>query len=200
MQPKKERKDVIKSRLRILETAQSLFAEHGINNITMRKIATTAGIGQGTLYRHYAHKGEICQDLIQESSQEFVDKVSSYLQQNKEMSLQGKLVALIHYAVEFIDKHSNWLVYIQGPSCEEGQQIIYKSQVYTFLYAQVYELIAASPSMQNNKDGDAGFRTDALLATLTPDLYLFFKAQRGLTHEKIKQHIVNLYINPLFQQ
>lgn len=200
MQPKKERKDVIKSRLRILQTAESLFVEHGVDNITMRKIATTAGVGQGTLYRHYAHKGEICQDLLQESSQEFVDEVNSYLQQNREISLQGKLTTLVHFAVEFIDKHANWLVYMQGPSCEDGQQMIYKSQVYTFLYAQVYELIAASPSMQNTMDGDAGFRADALLATLTPDLYLFFKAQRGLTHEKIKQHIVNLYINPLFQE
>ncbi|AOZ93643.1 TetR/AcrR family transcriptional regulator [Paenibacillus crassostreae] len=199
MDSKKERKDVIKYRSAILQCAEALFLEHGVDNVSMRKIATTAGIGQGTLYRHYAHKGEICQDLMKESSEEFIAEVLHYLDSNNGDSLQKKLTKMVHYCVEFIDKHSNWLVYIQAPSCEERQQMMYHSPIYVFLYQMFYKLIDEAQSHYKSKDKDTGFRVDAMLASITPELYVFTKENRGLNKNNIKQKVVRLYIDPLFK-
>lgn len=199
MQIKKERKDFIKSRRTILEIAESLFTEHGVDKVTMRKIATTAGIGQGTLYRHYAHKGEICQDLLKESSLEFIGKVTHFLENSPGMSLQERLMEMVEYCVNYIDEHSNWLVYLQAPSCEERQQMMYHSQIYTFLYQEFCKLIDEAESERNGNDRDTGFRVDAMLASISPEFYVFLKEHRGYTKEAIKQKVVRLYIDPLFK-
>ena len=44
---------------RILETGFAIFAEHGIDNVTMTDIAKGAGIGISSLYRYYNTKTEL---------------------------------------------------------------------------------------------------------------------------------------------
>ena len=56
------RKDVIRNRQRILNAAQALFAERGLG-VTLHDIARHAGVGIGTIYRHFPDKGELI-DLI----------------------------------------------------------------------------------------------------------------------------------------
>ena len=70
-----ERRDAAEHRQRILNVAQRLFAEHGVDAVSMHQIARAAGIGQGTLYRRYAHKGELCMDLLHERYERFVRRV-----------------------------------------------------------------------------------------------------------------------------
>src|SRR2546430_11323251 len=72
-----ERRDAAEHRQRILEVAQHLFTEHGVGAVSMHQIAKTAGIGQGTLYRRYAHKGELCMDLLSEHNEQFAEEISS---------------------------------------------------------------------------------------------------------------------------
>ena len=48
MQIRKERKDSIEHRRIILQKAQLLFTEYGVDSVTMHQIAKSAGIGQGT--------------------------------------------------------------------------------------------------------------------------------------------------------
>src|SRR5215471_19498441 len=59
-----ERRDAAEHRQRILEVARRLFAQQGVEAVSMHQIALATGIGQGTLYRRYANKGELCMDLL----------------------------------------------------------------------------------------------------------------------------------------
>src|SRR5579863_10730546 len=72
-----ERRDAAEHRQRILEVAQRLFAEHGVDAVSMHQIAMEAGIGQGTLYRRYRHKGELCVDLMRERHEQFAQDVAT---------------------------------------------------------------------------------------------------------------------------
>src|SRR6058998_4428676 len=74
-----ERRDATEHRQRILEVAQRLFAEQGVDAVSMHQIAMAAGIGQGTLYRRYAHKGELCMDLLRERHESFAQEVAELL-------------------------------------------------------------------------------------------------------------------------
>lgn len=57
----------------------------------MHQIAKTVGVGQGTLYRHYANKDELCMDLVMESFLRFRDNVDAYLELTKDRTVLERL-------------------------------------------------------------------------------------------------------------
>ena len=78
-----ERRDAAEHRRRILDVAQRLFAQHGVDAVSMHQIALAAGIGQGTLYRRYRHKGELCMDLMREHHEQFAEEVAALFAQTE---------------------------------------------------------------------------------------------------------------------
>jgi TetR/AcrR family transcriptional repressor of mexAB-oprM operon len=198
MQIRKERKDSIEHRLIILQKAQSLFTEYGVDSVTMHQIAKSAGIGQGTLYRRYAHKGELCQDLMMESTEHLCDDIQSYLDANQHVPAKERLAMLLEFSLNFIESHSNWLVSIQAPTCEGRQSLIYQSPLYSFLHNTINQLLNEAVPLANEASSDGTFRADTMLASLNPELYLFMRRERGYSKEEIKNKLVSLYIDPLF--
>ena len=65
------------TRVRILESAQNLFASKGFNRTTTRDLARAAGIATGTLFNYFPSKEAIVVALVEESlddAQELVDR------------------------------------------------------------------------------------------------------------------------------
>ena len=60
------RPDQVDTRETINRAALALFAHKGIRETTIRDIASTAGIAEGPLYRHYKSKEELAQMLFEE--------------------------------------------------------------------------------------------------------------------------------------
>lgn len=58
------RADAIRNRKRILDAARELFAEHGYD-AQIDAIARRAGVGVGTVYRHFPNKEDLLGALIQ---------------------------------------------------------------------------------------------------------------------------------------
>ena len=63
------RSDAVRNRQRLLEAAETVFAEHGLE-AGVEEIARAAGVGVGTLYRRFPTKdaliGELVRDLLSE--------------------------------------------------------------------------------------------------------------------------------------
>jgi AcrR family transcriptional regulator len=59
------RADAVRNRKRILAAARELFAEHGFDT-QMEQIASRAGVGVGTVYRHFPNKCDLLEALIVE--------------------------------------------------------------------------------------------------------------------------------------
>src|SRR6202044_3762003 len=58
--PRKPRADALLNRQRILDVAKQAFARHGAN-ASLDDIASEAGVGPGTLYRHFPTREELLQ-------------------------------------------------------------------------------------------------------------------------------------------
>jgi len=53
-----------RTRRRLLEAAETVFAEFGYHNASIVKLTEAAGVGQGTFYLYFASKKEIFDELV----------------------------------------------------------------------------------------------------------------------------------------
>jgi AcrR family transcriptional regulator len=58
-----QRADAVRNRARILEAAENVFAVEGIE-VPVDLIAEKAGVGVGTLYRHFPTKEKLCEAVL----------------------------------------------------------------------------------------------------------------------------------------
>lgn len=72
------RKDAERNRERIVGAARELFAEAGLG-VTLHDVARRAGLGVGTVYRHFADKGVLIESLFDEQLERIVEIYESGL-------------------------------------------------------------------------------------------------------------------------
>jgi TetR/AcrR family transcriptional repressor of mexAB-oprM operon len=182
----------------ILEKAQSLFVEHGLDNVSMHQIAKSAGVGQGTLYRRYAHKGELISDIMQESCSRICDEITLYMSASVDKPIRERMEQVFQYWLDFLEKKSQWLEAIQAPTCEGRRSIIYRSPVYQSVHSSISELLSKIALKENGLPQNPGFTADAIMASMAPDSYLFLRRDRGYSHAEIKLNLINVFLEPLF--
>lgn len=193
-----ERRDAAENRQRILTMAQQLFAAHGVENVTMYQIAKAAEIGQGTLYRRYANKGELCFALIESSFLQLCDEIDRDLAQ---LALVNPYLAqldhLLGRLVAFIEAQIPLLGAIEDAAIGHKRQEKFCSPLYEIIHRRVSRLLDAAIDAGEILPLDSTFTADALLATLNIELYQFQRYERGFTPEQILQGIRYLYIDCL---
>src|SRR5690242_16928973 len=62
--PPRERADAARNRAAVLAAAASLFAEHGVQAVSMDMVAAAAGVGKGTLFRRFGDKAGLAVALL----------------------------------------------------------------------------------------------------------------------------------------
>ncbi len=73
-----KRADAVRNRRRVLEAATATFTELGLE-ARMEDVATTAGVGVGTLYRHFPTKEALLGELLAEKWRTLRDNVQDAL-------------------------------------------------------------------------------------------------------------------------
>lgn len=89
----------------VLDAAADLFAEKGYQKTTMQAIATRAGIGIATLFRHFNNKASILADLVRYDLEELFSE-SQQLVDNPPSSPHDGLVSLCLHMATILDKRS----------------------------------------------------------------------------------------------
>lgn len=86
------RADALRNRQRILDAAREAFTEHG-EEAQMDDIARRAGVGVGTLYRHFTTKDVLVGELIRLKLSEFAARVRRKFEEESDPweALEGAL-------------------------------------------------------------------------------------------------------------
>src|SRR3984957_20772614 len=72
------RADAVKNRKRILEAAETVFALEGVS-VPIDLVAERAGVGIGTLYRHFPTKEALFEAIVMERLQDLLDVTQTSL-------------------------------------------------------------------------------------------------------------------------
>src|SRR4051795_13742090 len=73
--PPPERADAARNRRRVLDAAATLFADHGVDAVTMDDVVAAAGVGKGTLYRRFGDKSGLAAALLDGRERELQDGI-----------------------------------------------------------------------------------------------------------------------------
>ncbi|MBJ6361711.1 TetR/AcrR family transcriptional regulator [Paenibacillus sp. GCM10012307] len=179
---------------RILTAAAQLFKESGLENVSMHSIAKRAGIGQGSLYRRFTDKGEICSALLRHSTGQFLTQLELGTKQSQaERPALERLKDSIGQIVDFIDQHGELLHLIKTEFTGKKQLTQFEHPFFRRVSAIISELLSEAVDNEEIVDTDIQFTTTALLAVLSPDMYLFQQKVHGSAKEEIKQGIIRLF-------
>jgi AcrR family transcriptional regulator len=183
-----QRKDAVASRCRILEVARQLFRECGVGSVSMHQIAKTAHVGQGTLYRNYSHKGELCLELLKESAEAFLQDLSQWIQASQgTLTDVDVLDGIVQRIVDFTDSRLELLATINSANFV-GENTFYR---------QIHDMVTPILRCVLSNDTDTVQPTmaaDILLSACAPSFYLFECQTRGYSKEQILQGIRSIYL------
>ncbi|MBB5779399.1 TetR/AcrR family transcriptional regulator [Nonomuraea jabiensis] len=76
-QPVKERADAARNREKVLAAAARLFAEKGVEAVSMDAVAAAAGVGKGTLFRRFGDKSGLAVALLDARERDLQQRILS---------------------------------------------------------------------------------------------------------------------------
>src|SRR5919201_5096407 len=72
---RRERADAARNRERVLRAARELFAERGVDVVTMEEIARRAGVAKGTVFHRFGDRSGLALALLDEHERELQDRL-----------------------------------------------------------------------------------------------------------------------------
>jgi AcrR family transcriptional regulator len=91
------RADAARNRARVLQVAYETFAAEGLG-VPIDEIARRAGVGAGTVYRHFPTKESLFQAIVADRMEQLVDSARALVSTDPSQALYGFLVRMIELA------------------------------------------------------------------------------------------------------
>jgi AcrR family transcriptional regulator len=70
-----ERADAVRNRRRVLDAARHLFADRGIEHVTMQQVAEAAGVAKGTVFHRFGDRAGLVRALVGDAEAELQEAV-----------------------------------------------------------------------------------------------------------------------------
>jgi AcrR family transcriptional regulator len=188
----RERRDAAEHRRQVLAAAARLFAERGVQAVTMEDIARAAGVGKGTLYRRYAHKGLLCLALMEACWQRFQeDAVAELAQTAVGLSPLARLICFLGRLVDWIEGHIDWLDAIADAAREQPGRAL-GGPICQWQHRVIAGLLAQAGDRGEAAVEDPVYTADVLVAALDVNLYVFQRRARGYSPEQIHRGLCRI--------
>lgn len=177
-----ERADAAGNRVRILAAAEALFAERGVDQVSMDEVASVAGVGKGTLYRRFGDRaglGIAVLDARERDLQEAILRGPPPL--GPGVPPASRLHAFANAYFAYLERNLDLVVMCE--TAVAGAR--YRTGVYAAWRRHV-ELLLADAGRQ-----PAGILADYLLAALAGDLQRSL-VERGISREAARDALHEL--------
>jgi AcrR family transcriptional regulator len=172
-----ERADAARNRATILAAAEALVAEHGAGCVTMDQVARAAGVGKGTLFRHFGDRCGLMRALLDERERSFQEGfIRGAAPLGPGAPPRERLVAFGERMLEHIEIQGDLLAAAEGAP---GERL--RHSVYAAYRAHVTVLLE-----QSGYAGDIGYLADVLLGALTAELVLFQRREMAIPPDRLK--------------
>jgi AcrR family transcriptional regulator len=176
------RADAVKNRILLLETARKLFTEHGIANVTMTDVQEAAGVGKGTLYRHFKNKAELCEALLDIDQRALQERTLHRFRQGGDPAVDLKW--FVGQVVAYTYQHRDLLFHGVGP----GDSL--KHPAHWWIMQTLRGLVLRVTGIA--KTVNAEVFGDMLYAFLDVHSLLFMMNTRGYSPERIEACMIAL--------
>ncbi len=94
----------------IIAAAIQELARHGVNGSTVRRIAASAGVTEGAIYRHFASKEELCDEAYTQIVAEMAEQKKVILDSNDPIA--EKLRNWVRVTYEYFDLYPEAFSYV----------------------------------------------------------------------------------------
>lgn len=172
----RERADAARNRRRILAAAERLFAERGVECVSMDAIAAEAGVGKGTLFRRFGDRAGLARAILSERERVFQDAfIRGPAPLGPAAEPVDRLVAFGTTMLELLDGHGELILAAEGAGhLQSGPFGLY--------HVHVASLV---------RDADVGLdpdlTADVLLSGLRARVFLHQRGQRGMALERLQR-------------
>jgi AcrR family transcriptional regulator len=179
------RSDALQNRADILQAAQRLFAEQGVEQVSMAQIAREAGVGKGTLYRNFRNKAELCLSLLDNQQRLLQEETLEHLRTSPDSPCH-LLWWFIRKVAEFTEQNLDLLAEA-SPENPFRQDLYYDHPAHHWQWVTIRGLLTQAGFV-----GDMDYMADAIYMMLDARLYRFQRYIRGYSHERIVHGLLNL--------
>jgi len=168
-EPRPERADARRNRLRVLEAAERLFTEHGVKNVSLDAIAAEAGVGKGTVFRRFGDRAGLAVALLDEREQELQAKIiSGPPPLGPGTSPLLRVTAFLDAYLDLLDRHV--ALFMDSENASDGAR--YRIGSYHLWHRHLSHLIESA-----RPDLDADYTAHVVLAPLAADLHNALREQ-----------------------
>ena len=174
-----ERADAARNRAAILEAAEGLVADRGADGVTMDEIACAAGVGKGTLFRHFGDRCGLMRALLDERERIFQeDFIRGPAPLGPGAPARERLVAFGERMLEHIEIQGDLLAAAENGA--PGERL--RHSVYAAYRAHVTALL-----VETGYGGQIGYLADVLLGALVTELVLFQRRELEMSPELLER-------------
>ncbi|MEV0797731.1 helix-turn-helix domain-containing protein [Kribbella sp. NPDC050281] len=176
-EPRPERADARRNRLRVLEAADRLFTEQGVKNVSLDAIAAAAGVGKGTVFRRFGDRAGLAVALLDEREQELQAKIlSGPPPLGPGAAPVLRVIAFLDAYLDLLDRHVE--LFMDSENASDGAR--YRIGSYNLWRRHLALLIEEA-----RPDLDADYTAHLVLAPLAADLHKSLRDQ-GFDLARIK--------------
>jgi len=85
---------------KVLRSALDLFSSKGYSETKMAEIAGRSGLSVGALYLRFKNKQELCLELIEDQTQDFVERIKNLPDENPIKAMQNYIALNLEYSFQ----------------------------------------------------------------------------------------------------
>jgi AcrR family transcriptional regulator len=176
-EPRPERADARRNRLKVLEAAERLFTEQGVKNVSLDAIAAAAGVGKGTVFRRFGDRAGLAVALLDEREQELQAKIlTGPPPLGPGAPAVDRVVAFLDAYLELLDRHVE--LFMDSENASDGAR--YRIGSYRLWHRHIAMLVEEA-----RPDLDADYAAHFILAPLAADLHHALRTE-GFDLDRLK--------------